>query len=98
MVTADEVPQPNDLRIQLSVNGKVRHEYSTADMGRHVPYLLTDLTRVLTLEPGDAVATGTHHVQLSPIQDGDRVRVTIPGFGPALEVSVHDALRRSWDV
>ena len=98
LVTADEVPQPNDLRIQLSVNSKVRHEYSTADMGRHVPYLLADLTRVLTLEPGDAVATGTHHVQLSPIQDGDRVRVTIPGFGPALEVSVHDALRRSWDV
>jgi 2-keto-4-pentenoate hydratase/2-oxohepta-3-ene-1,7-dioic acid hydratase in catechol pathway len=98
LVTKDELPEPNNLQIQLSVNGKVRHEYSTADMGRHVPYLLTDLTHVLTLERGDVVATGTHHVQLSPIQDGDRVRVTIPGFGPALEVSVHDALKRSWAV
>ena len=43
-----------------------------------------DLTNVLALEPGDVVATGTHHVQLSPIQDGDRVRLSIQGLGPAL--------------
>ena len=96
LVTADEVPEPNRLGVRLAVNGTVRQEYSTADMGRHIPYLLADLTNVLTLEPGDVVATGTHHAQLSPIQNGDRVRVTIAGLGPALEVSVHDALGRSW--
>ena len=98
LVTADEVPQPNSLQVRLSVNGRQRQEYSTADMGRPVPHLLADLTNVLTLEPGDVVATGTHHVQLSPIQGGDRVRVTVSGMGPALEVVVHDALSRTWEV
>jgi 2-keto-4-pentenoate hydratase/2-oxohepta-3-ene-1,7-dioic acid hydratase in catechol pathway len=98
LVTADEVSEPNRLDVRLAVNGTVRQEYSTADMGRHIPYLLADLTNVLTLEPGDVVATGTHHVQLSPIQNGDRVRVTVAGLGPALEVSVHDAKGRSWAV
>jgi 2-keto-4-pentenoate hydratase/2-oxohepta-3-ene-1,7-dioic acid hydratase in catechol pathway len=98
LVTADEVPQPNSLQVRLSVNGTQRQEYSTADMGRPVPHLLADLTNVLALEPGDVVATGTHHVQLSPIQGGDRVQVTVSGMGPALEVVVHDALSRTWDV
>jgi 2-keto-4-pentenoate hydratase/2-oxohepta-3-ene-1,7-dioic acid hydratase in catechol pathway len=98
LVTKDEVPEPNNLGVQLSVNGKVRQEFSTADMGRDVAHLLADLTHVLALEPGDVVATGTHHVQLSPIQDGDRVRCAVRGLGPALEVSVHDALKRTWDV
>ncbi len=98
LVTADEVPQPNSLQVRLSVNGEQRQEYSTADMGRPVPHLLADLTNVLTLEPGDVVATGTHHVQLTPIQGGDRVQVTVSGMGPALEVVVHDALSRTWEV
>jgi 2-keto-4-pentenoate hydratase/2-oxohepta-3-ene-1,7-dioic acid hydratase in catechol pathway len=98
LVTADEVPQPNSLQVRLSVNGTQRQEYSTADMGRPVPHLLADLTNVLALEPGDVVATGTHHVQLSPIQGGDRVQVTVSGMGPALEVVVHDALSRTWEV
>ncbi len=98
LVTADEVLQPNSLQVRLSVNGRQRQEYSTADMGRPVPHLLADLTNVLTLEPGDVVATGTHHVQLSPIQGGDRVQVTVSGMGPALEVVVHDALSRTWEV
>jgi len=37
-------------------------------------------------------------VQLSPIQGGDRVRVTVQGLGPALEVAVHDCLSRTWEV
>jgi 2-keto-4-pentenoate hydratase/2-oxohepta-3-ene-1,7-dioic acid hydratase in catechol pathway len=98
LVTKDEVPDPNNLSVQLSVNGKVRQEFSTADMGRDIAHLLADLTHVLALEPGDVVATGTHHVQLSPIQDGDRVRVSVQGLGPALEVPVHDPLKRTWEV
>lgn len=98
LVTADEVREPNNLRVSLSVNGALRQEFSTRDMGRDIPHLLADLTHVLALEPGDVVATGTHHVQLSPIQDGDRVRVSVEGLGPGLEVSVRDARKRSWPV
>jgi 2-keto-4-pentenoate hydratase/2-oxohepta-3-ene-1,7-dioic acid hydratase in catechol pathway len=96
LVTADEVPNPNDLRVLLTVNGETRQDFSTGSMARHVPQLLAEITKVIALEPGDVVATGVHHDGLSPIKGGDRVRVTIERVGPALEVSVHDALNRSW--
>jgi 2-keto-4-pentenoate hydratase/2-oxohepta-3-ene-1,7-dioic acid hydratase in catechol pathway len=97
LVTADDVPEPNNLRIDFSVNGELRQSYSTTEMARHIPELLAEITKVMALEPGDVVGTGVHHEGLSPIQDGDRVSMTIEGFGPALELSVHDAQQRtSW--
>ncbi|MCB0017455.1 MAG: fumarylacetoacetate hydrolase family protein [Anaerolineales bacterium] len=65
-------------------------------MARHIPELLAEVTNVMALEPGDVVATGTHHEGLAPIQDGETVRVQIQGLGPALSVKVHDPLKRSW--
>ena len=97
LVTADEVPDPNDLRVDLEVDGEPRHSYSTRDMARHVPELLAEITKVIALEPGDVVATGVHHAGLTPIKGGNRVRVTIERLGPALDVSVRDPLNRSWD-
>ena len=97
LVTADEVPDPHALQVELAVNGEPRQAYSTGDMARRVPELLAEITKVIALEPGDVVATGVHHVGLSPIQGGDRVRVTIERLGPALEVAVHDARQRTWD-
>jgi 2-keto-4-pentenoate hydratase/2-oxohepta-3-ene-1,7-dioic acid hydratase in catechol pathway len=97
LVTADDVPEPNNLRIDFSVNGELRQSYSTSEMARHIPELLAEITKVMALEPGDVVATGVHHEGLGPIQGGDRVSMTIEGLGPALELSVHDALNRtSW--
>jgi 2-keto-4-pentenoate hydratase/2-oxohepta-3-ene-1,7-dioic acid hydratase in catechol pathway len=96
LVTADEVPDPHDLRIRLAVNGETRQDFSTGAMARRVPQLLAEITKVIALEPGDVVATGVHHVGLAPIKGGDRVRVAISGVGPALEVVVHDALNRTW--
>jgi len=98
LVTADEVPEPNNLRVDFSVNGELRQSYSTSDMARHIPELLEEMTKVMALEPGDVVATGVHHEGLGPIQGGDQVSMTIEGFGPALEVSVNDPLNRtSWE-
>lgn len=96
LVTADDVSAPNDLSVKLWVNDTLMHDFSTGEMARHIPELLEEITKVLTLEPGDVVATGTHHEALSPIQDGFAVRLGIEGFGPPLEVSVHDPLKRSW--
>lgn len=96
IVTADEIADPNQLTVAFAVNGETRQTYSTGDMARHVPQLLAEITKVIALEPGDVVATGVHHDALSPIAGGDRVRVTIAGVGPALEVLVHDARGRSW--
>jgi 2-keto-4-pentenoate hydratase/2-oxohepta-3-ene-1,7-dioic acid hydratase in catechol pathway len=96
LVTADEVPDPNKLQVGFGVDGETRQTYSTSDMARHVPQLLAAITEVIALEPGDVVATGVHHVALTPIQGGNRVRVTIERVGPPLEVSVHDAQGRTW--
>lgn len=97
LVTADEVPDPNDLRVELAVHGEPRQAYSTRDMARHVPELLAEITKVIALEPGDVVATGVHHAGLGPIRGGDQVRVTIERLGPTLEVAVRDPLNRTWD-
>jgi 2-keto-4-pentenoate hydratase/2-oxohepta-3-ene-1,7-dioic acid hydratase in catechol pathway len=96
LVTADEIADPNRLSVRLTVNETVRQEYSTADMARPVPELLAEVTRVMALEPGDVVATGTHHEALTPIQGGDRVRVEVEGFGPPLTVAVRDPSSRTW--
>jgi 2-keto-4-pentenoate hydratase/2-oxohepta-3-ene-1,7-dioic acid hydratase in catechol pathway len=96
LVTADEVPQPNALRVALAVNDQERHTYSTRDMARPIPQLLAEITRVIALEPGDVVATGVHHEGLAPVQGGDRVRVSIERLGPPLRLTVHDGLNRTW--
>jgi 2-keto-4-pentenoate hydratase/2-oxohepta-3-ene-1,7-dioic acid hydratase in catechol pathway len=96
LVTADEVPQPNALRVALAVNDQERHTYSTRDMARPIPQLLAEITRVIALEPGDVVATGVHHAGLAPVQGGDRVRVSIERLGPPLRLAVHDGLNRTW--
>jgi len=97
LVSADEVPDPHALHVELSVDGESRHTYETRHMARRIPQLLAEITKVIALEPGDVVATGVHHAGLSPIKGGDRVRVAIERLGPALEVSVRDPLNRTWD-
>lgn len=97
LVTKDEVPEPNNLRIQLWVNDEQRHDISTASMDRHLPELLAEVTKVLPLEPGDVVSTGTHHFGLAPVQDGDTIRLQVEGLGPALVVRCHDDQKRTWE-
>ena len=97
LVTKDEVPEPNKLRIQLWVNDEQRHDISTASMDRHLPELLAEVTKVLPLEPGDVVSTGTHHFGLAPVQDGDTICLQVEGLGPALVVRCHDDQKRTWE-
>ena len=59
IVTADEVPDPQNLRLTLRLNGEVKQDDSTASMLFDVATIIETLTRVLTLEPGDLIATGT---------------------------------------
>ena len=95
LITADEVPDPNALGVQLWINDRLQHDFSTNSMARFVPELLAEVTNVLTLEPGDVVSTGTHHEALTAVGDGDSVRLAIEGFGPDLVVNVHDPLKRT---
>ncbi len=96
LVTADEVPDPHNLQIQLAVNGIVRQNYHTSDMANRIPQLIEFASHVCTLEPGDIIACGTNHQGLGPVQDGDTVELTIAGLG-TLTVNVHDPQGRSWE-
>src|SRR5207247_2098677 len=59
LVTADEVPNPNKLSIQLRLNGQVMQKSNTGQMIFDVAFTLAYISQVVTLEPGDLVFTGT---------------------------------------
>lgn len=59
VVTTDEIPDPHTLRIALKVGGNVMQESNTDQMIFRVPELIEHITRHVTLEPGDVIATGT---------------------------------------
>jgi 2-keto-4-pentenoate hydratase/2-oxohepta-3-ene-1,7-dioic acid hydratase in catechol pathway len=74
LVTADEVPDPQALAMELRVNGAVRQRGSTAEMLFSVADLVAFASRFMTLEPGDLIATGT------PAGVGDTTRTYLaPG-------------------
>ena len=59
IVTADEIPDPHTLDLWLTVNGEKKQNSSTAKMLFKVDELIADISRGITLEPGDIIATGT---------------------------------------
>lgn len=80
IVTADEVPDPQNLSNRLWVNGKLRQQASTRDMTVDVASLIEIISSVMTLNPGDVIATGTPE-GVGPIAPGDRVRIEIERVG-----------------
>jgi 2-keto-4-pentenoate hydratase/2-oxohepta-3-ene-1,7-dioic acid hydratase in catechol pathway len=88
ITTADEIPDPQALTLHLTVNGQERQRSSTADMIYNIRQQIAYLSTVMTLHPGDLIATGTPSgVGLSRgkfLQPGDVVRVEVDGLG-ALE-------------
>jgi len=79
MKPADEV-DPDQLQVITRVNGEVRQSGRAAQMAFSIPILIEYITSVMTLEPGDVIATGTPS-GVGPLKPGDRVEVEIPGVG-----------------
>jgi 2-keto-4-pentenoate hydratase/2-oxohepta-3-ene-1,7-dioic acid hydratase in catechol pathway len=96
LVTADELADPQNLRIRLWNNDEPRHDFPTSDMAHPIRELISEFSKVTTLEPGDVIATGVNHQQIGAVQDGDRLRMEIEGLGPPLFIRVHDASQRQW--
>lgn len=71
---------PRDLAIVARVNGVVRQSSRTANLIFSVPELLSFISQVMTLLPGDVIATGTPP-GVGPLSPGDRVEVEIEGIG-----------------
>ncbi len=95
IVTKDEIPDPQTLSVTVDVNGERRQDYTTSDMERPVRELLTYISSVTTLHPGDVICCGTNHQGLGSMQDGDAVVTTISGIG-AFTIHVRDEHARAW--
>lgn len=59
LVTADEVPDPHDLRIQMRLNGETMQDSNTGQMIFSIPALIAFLSRLFAFYPGDVIYTGT---------------------------------------
>jgi len=87
MVTADEIPEPGNLRIQLRLNGRIMQDSSTAELIFSVEDLISYVSGVCTLSAGDLIFTGTPpgvgFVRKPPVflQPGDTVEVEIEKLG-----------------
>ena len=87
LVTADEIPDPNALRIRTLVNGETLQDWNTSDMIFDVRELIAFLSGSSTLEPGTVIMTGTPHgvgaARTPPrfLQPGDTVTVEIEKIG-----------------
>jgi 2-keto-4-pentenoate hydratase/2-oxohepta-3-ene-1,7-dioic acid hydratase in catechol pathway len=71
---------PLDLGVTTRVNGTLKQSGRTADMAFSVPFLIRYISNIMTLYPGDLIATGTP-AGVSPMKDGDVVEVEIEGIG-----------------
>jgi acylpyruvate hydrolase len=87
LVTPDEATANGAIEIALELNGKTMQSASTDDLVFSVPALVSHLSRLMTLEPGDIVSTGTPAGVGSVrtprvwLEDGDEVRIVSPTLG-----------------
>ena len=87
IVTADEIADPHNLRISLTLTGETMQDSNTSNLIFKLPQLIAYLSSVFTLEPGDIIATGTPagvgFARKPPrwLQPGDEVRIRIEGLG-----------------
>jgi len=86
IVTTDEIPDPHSLDIKLWQNGKLRQSDNTKEMIFKIPHLISYISKVTTLYPGDIIATGTP-AGVGPVKHGDKLVAKIDGIG-TLEVSI----------
>jgi 2-keto-4-pentenoate hydratase/2-oxohepta-3-ene-1,7-dioic acid hydratase in catechol pathway len=86
LVTKDEIPDPNNLEISLTVNGKTRQHANTSDMIFKVDALIEYVSAGMTLRPGDIISTGTPEgvaafTSQPFLKDGDILEAAVSGIG-----------------
>lgn len=87
VVTADDVPDPQRLRLRTWVNGAVRQDSNTSDMIFDVAFLISYLSAHIALDPGDVILTGTPAGVIAGmkdpvwLKDGDIVVIEVEGLG-----------------
>jgi 2-keto-4-pentenoate hydratase/2-oxohepta-3-ene-1,7-dioic acid hydratase in catechol pathway len=71
---------PRELEVVCRVNGEVLQRGRAAEMAFSIPFLISYISRIMTLEPGDVIATGTP-AGVGPLRPGDVVEVEVSGVG-----------------
>ena len=93
LVTADEVPDPQALRLWLTVNGERRQDSTTGDMVFGCAHLVSYISRFMTLLPGDVISTGTPEgvgLGMKPpkyLVPGDVMELGVEGLGIQRQVA-----------
>ena len=96
LVTTDEIPDPQNLKMWLTVNGQKMQDGTSATMVYGVKYLVSYLSQFMSLHPGDVISTGTPPgvgMGLKPprfLKDGDVVELGIEGLGSQKQTFVQD--------
>lgn len=94
LVTKDEIPDPHNLRLWLTLNGKMMQDSNTNDLIFNIPFLVSYISQFMTLLPGDIVSTGTPAgvgLGFNPnifLKEGDLVELGIDGLGTSRQVCV----------
>lgn len=89
LVSPDEIPDPNNLKLWLTVNGKKVQDGSTRDFIFNVQHVVSYLSQFMTLHPGDIISTGTPSgvgMGMKPptyLKPGDVVELSVEGLGVA---------------
>lgn len=87
ITTADEISDPQNLKMLTKVNGIVRQDSSTSNMFLKIPTIVSMLSKVMTLEKGDMISTGTpagvmlNRPDAVYLKNGDKVEMEIDGLG-----------------
>jgi 2,4-didehydro-3-deoxy-L-rhamnonate hydrolase len=95
LATTDEIPDVNDLRLWLTVNGTMMQDGNTKNLVFKIPHLVSYLSQFMTLLPGDIISTGTpagvglgQKPEPVYIKPGDVIELGIHGLGSSRQVAV----------
>ena len=87
ITTADEIQDVHNLKLTTKINGELRQNSSTSKMFIKIPEIVSKISKVMTLERGDIIATGTpagvalRNPNVEFLKDGDKVEMEIEGLG-----------------
>jgi 2-keto-4-pentenoate hydratase/2-oxohepta-3-ene-1,7-dioic acid hydratase in catechol pathway len=87
ITTKDEIKEVQNLKLTTKINGEIRQNSSTSNMFIQIPEIISKISKVMTLEKGDIISTGTPAgVMLNKpnavfLKDGDKVEMEIEGLG-----------------
>ncbi|GAG89015.1 unnamed protein product, partial [marine sediment metagenome] len=80
IVDTNKISDPQNLKIELKLNGEIKQSSNTKNLLFNVPEILHYISKFFTMEPGDIIATGTPS-GISPIKPGDLIEATIEKIG-----------------